>query len=585
MNSLLKKRPVLAVLGILLVILVVLLVLFVHRRYSPGTEWADFADEYGISEGKAAVFYNSERIEADAFISDSKAYIDIETITGYLNAGFYYSDEAKLIYALPLSLVKADKGEKRYEINGMFTETDYEVFKVEEGKVYLCADFVMEFTDVKVKVFLEPDRIVINDNEREYVSAIMKKDAYVRRYAGHKSLILCEVIKGEQVEIVGSVDNWVMIYTDSGYIGYVKVGAVTNLEEVHEAGNLVDYEYTSVTKDYKQCVAWHQIFTEEANDSLDEYLEGSRGITVISPTWFSITDNEGNFSSIASKQYVERAHELGLEVWALIDDFDLSLDRKALFYSTGARQNLISGLIKAYEEYGFDGINIDFEKIDAEAAPHYLEFLRELSIECRKRNIVLSVDNYVVAGGRRWYNLSEQARVVDYVIIMGYDEYWKGSKPGTNASLSFTVNGVADALDQVPPEKLIHALPFFMRVWTEIPENLADEDAVIFEDGNSYFGRYAVTSEAIGMAKAQKLIQENNASVEWDAHLGQYYGEYIKDEMLNRIWLEDAESLKVKLEGISEYDIAGVAFWKLGLETEDVWEVIVSYLNSSKTAQ
>ncbi len=580
MISLLKKRPVLSVIVILLVIFVGLLVLFVWRRYSPGREWAEFSEEYDVGEGKAAVFYNNEWIEADAFISNSKAYIDIDTITEYLNAGFYYSDEAKLIYALPLSLVKADEGENCYEIDGMLTETDYEVFKVVDGVVYLCADFVMEFTDVSAEVYLEPDRIVICDNQREYISAIMKKDTYVRRYAGIKSLILCEVIKGEEVEVIESVDNWVMIRTESGYIGYVKVSTVTNLEEVQESGSLVDYEYTSLTKDYKQCIAWHQVFTEEANDSHDEYLEGSQGITAISPTWFSITDNEGNFSSLASKEYVERSHELGLEVWALIDDFDLNLDRTALFYSTEARRNLISGLMSAYVEFGFDGINIDFEKIDAEAAPHYLEFLRELSIECRKNGIVLSVDNYVVAGGRDWYNLAEQARVVDYVIIMGYDEYWKGSEPGTNASLSFTVNGVRDALEQVPSEKLIHALPFFMRVWTEIPEDMAEEDAVIFEDGNSYFGRYAVTSEAISMATANGLLLENKASVEWNAELGQYYGEYLKDGMLNRIWLEDADSIKAKLDGISQYDIAGVAFWKLGLETEDVWDIIVSYLNS-----
>lgn len=580
MISLFKKRPILSAAAILLIIITCVLVLFVWKKYSPGREWADFSAEYDISEGMAAVFYNNEWIEAEAFISDSKAYIDIDTVTGYLNAGFYYSDEAKLIYVLPLSLVKADEGENCYEIDGMLTETDYEVFKVVDGTVYLCVDFIVEFTDVSAEVFLKPDRIMICDNQREYISAVIKKDAYVRRYAGIKSLILCKVIKEETVEVIGNVDNWVKIRTKSGYVGYVKVSTVTDMEEVHESASLVNYEYTAITKDYRQCVVWHQVFTAEANDTLEEYLMGSQGVTVVSPTWFSITDNEGNFSSLASREYVDKAHELGLEVWALIDDFELSLDRTALFYSTSARQNLISGLLRAWSEYGFDGINIDFEKIDENAAPHYLEFIRELSVECRKNGIVLSIDNYVVAGGRRWYNLTEQARVADYVIIMGYDEYWKGSEPGTNASLSFTVNGVADALKLVPPEKLIHALPFFMRVWTEIPEELADEGAVILEDESSYFGRYAVTSEAIGMAKAKRFLLENNAGVEWDAQLGQYYGEYLKDGMLNKIWLEDAESLKAKLDGISEYDIAGAAFWKLGLETEDVWEVIVSYLDS-----
>ena len=580
MLGIMKKRPILLVVLILLLLFIVLSVLFIYHRYSPGKEWADYAKVYDVDDGKAAVFYNNEWLDADGFILDSKVYIDIETVTGYFNAGFYFSDESEVLYVLPTSLVKAEEGEKRYEINGMITETDYQVFKIMEDKVYLCLDFIMEFTDIYGRVYTEPDRVMVFDVNRKYTSAVIKKNSYVRRYAGIKSLILYEALKGETVEVIDSVDNWLLIRTDSGYIGYVRAGAVSDKKDVEESGKTAEYEYESLTKDYQECIGWHQVFTQEANESLDEYLEGSKGLTVISPTWFSITDENGSFSSIASAEYVERAHELGLEVWALIDDFDADLDRRALFYNSSARRNLIDGLISAAEEYKFDGINIDFEKIDSEAASHFLQFIRELSMECRKNGIVLSVDNYVVSGGRSWYNISEQSRVVDYAIIMGYDEHWKGSEPGSNASLSFTEKGVADALEMVPSDKLIYALPFFMRVWTEIPEEMADEDAVIFNDENSHFGRYAVTSEAIGMAAAQSLIQENGASVEWNAGLGQYYGEYEKDGCLNRIWIEDSESLKTKLDVINNYETAGLAFWKLGLETEDVWDVIISYLKS-----
>ena len=580
MIKLLKKRPALAVMGIILFIGAVLSVLFICHRYMPGRKWAQFSEVYDVSEGKAAVFYNNEWIGSDAFISDSRAYVSLDTITGYVNAGFYYNDENKLIYVLPLSLVKADEGENCYEINGMITETDYQVFKVVDGTVYLCMDFVMEFTNISEDIFSEPDRIVINSLPRNYTSAVMKRDAYVRRYAGIKSLIICKAVRGEEVEVIDSVDNWIKVRTSEGYIGYIKSKDITGRTQLEEAGKTFDYEYTSVRKDYKECVAWHQVFNQEANGSLEEYIKDSKGLTVISPTWFSLTDNEGNFSSLADHEYIEKAHESGLEVWALIDDFDTSLDLKALFYSTKARQNLISGLMSAYTEYGFDGINIDFEKIDEETAPDYLEFLRELSIECRKNSIVLSVDNYVVAGGRSWYNISEQGRIADYVVMMGYDEHWKGGEPGSNASLSFTRNGVADAVKQVEPEKIIYALPFFMRVWTEVPEESAEEGSVIYDDENSHYGRYAVTSEAIGMAKGKSLLQDNHASVEWNDDLGQYYGEYEQDGTFNRIWLEDAESLKKKLDVISEYDIGGVSFWKLGLETDDVWDVIVSYLKS-----
>ncbi|MNN97383.1 hypothetical protein D3C81_2165350 [compost metagenome] len=81
------------------------------------------------------------------------------------------------------------------------------------------------------------------------------------------------------------------------------------------------------------------------------------------------------------------------------------------------------------------------------------------------------------------------------------------------------------------------------------------------------------------MRAAENFLKDNNVTAEWDDATGQYYGEFEKEGILNRMWLEEEDSLEAKLKAISGADVAGVAGWKLGLEKDSVWNVIVKYIN------
>jgi spore germination protein YaaH len=118
------------------------------------------------------------------------------------------------------------------------------------------------------------------------------------------------------------------------------------------------------------------------------------GINVISPTWFALADNDGNVESLGSKTYVEEAHRKGLQVWGLVNDFSPDMDNSVMMASTAARRNCISQLTGYAKTLGLDGINVDFEHVDPGDAYTYTEFVRELSIACRRLSLVLSVDTY-----------------------------------------------------------------------------------------------------------------------------------------------------------------------------------------------
>ena len=274
-------------------------------------------------------------------------------------------------------------------------------------------------------------------------------------------------------------------------------------------------------------------------------------------------------------EYVETAHALGLEVWGLVDNFSPDMSTYELLSCTSTRRNLIQNLLQAALEYDLDGINIDFEGMDAErTGPHFVQFIRELSVVCRQNGLVLSVDNLVPTAKRiRCFDYAEQGVMADYVIIMGYDEHWSGSAAGSTASLPFTLSSIKDTMEVVPQDKVIYALPFYTRVWG------FDASAEIPEGADPNSADYVISSTAKGMGAAKRLLTEHQVELIWDEKVSQYYGEYEEDGTIYRIWLEDAASLKAKLDVVAEYDPAGIAFWKLGLESDEAWVPVEDYLN------
>lgn len=340
-----------------------------------------------------------------------------------------------------------------------------------------------------------------------------------------------------------------------GYVGYVRKMDISSEETVDFDRDFQKEAYTYITMDEPVNLSWHQVTTQEANAYLQEAIANVSGVNVISPTWFYLQDTAGNIANISSADYVNQAHERGMQVWGLIDNFTADVSTTETLSQLSSRQNIISQLMEAAAAVGLDGINVDFETLSEDAGPHFLQFLRELSIECHKNNLVLSVDNPVPEDFTSHYDRREQGQVVDYVIIMGYDEHYVGSEEaGSVASLPWVEQGVQDTLAEVPAERTILAIPFYTRLWKTTGG--------------------ALTSEAIGMEQAQQVIAENHAEPVWDGSVGQNYAVFETQDSTYEIWLEDASSIAEKVKLIPKYNLAGVAQWKLGFEDSSIWQVI-----------
>ena len=536
------------------------------EKYSYSKERADLNAYYHISDSEdAAIVLQNEIVEERAKVIDGTWYLDLDTVHKYLNDRFYMDrNEDLLLYTLPEDIVKVVIGSSVKETEDGSEDLGYTIARYEGEKLYLAVDYVKQYTNFGYEVFTDPNRVQIDTQWEEMQVASIKKNTQVREKGGVKSPILTDVAKGDKVTVLEQMETWTKVKTADSVIGYVENKRLDNTrsELPIPVTDYTEPEYTSLTRDYKINLGWHVVAGTAGNDTLQSVTANTKGLNVISPTWFKLSDNEGNFTSFASADYVEKAHGMGLEVWALVENIEYkdSIDMYQILSSTTTRRKLIDALVAEVQQYGIDGINVDFEQISMDCGEHYIEFIRELSVSCRKNGIVLSVDNYVPTGYTDHYDRREQGIVADYVIIMGYDEHYAGSpEAGSVASINYVENGIADTVSQVPANKVINAIPFYTRIWETT--------------GSS------ISSQAVGMEMAEEYVAAHNIDVEWNEETCQNYGEYTSGDTRYQVWLEDEESIRVKLNIMEKYGIGGVAAWRLGFEKPEIWDEIEAYLN------
>lgn len=564
------KKKVLPVIVAILLILVIggcALGKVLLDKYSYSKEEADWNEFYQVSENdRSAIILQNEMVEEQALIKDGVCYFDLATVHKYLNEVFYADmTENLLLYATPTEVIRTTFGETAYTTAEGTQEAGYVISFTDGDNVYVAADYVKLFTNYSYECY---DRHVqVNTEWGTRQVAQLKKDTAVRLRGGVKSPILTQAVKGDTLEILEQMETWSKVKTADAVIGYVENKRLGEITEEMETP-VTDYqapEYTSLTADSKICLGWHSIGGVAGNDTLYSMVSGTKGMNVIAPTWFSMTDENGAFRSFATAGYVTTAHQMGLQVWGVLDNFNyanengISISTLNMLSSTTARQNLVKNVTDTAVGLGLDGINVDFEQLSSDCGPHYVEFLRELSIECRNKGLVLSIDNYVPFNFNDYYRLDIQGEVADYVIIMGYDEHWHGSKdPGSVASISYVSDGLDRTLQEVPANKVVNALPFYTILWKT--------------EGTD------VTDEYITMRNEADFMSKAGVSAEWDEVTCQNYAEWTSGSVNYQIWLEDAESIAVKLNMMTTKNIGGVAVWRLGYGTQAAWELINAYL-------
>lgn len=564
-----RINPMMAGMMAILLILIIVAAVFLIRKYTPSKERMDLSLYFQLEEeDDLAIIVQDQLIESKGIVLNGRPYVSAEVVKEYINDRFYWDSAENLyIYTTPTEMITAHVGENQYTVDKQNTAVDYQIIKVEDGTAYVALEYVKQYTAMDYTYMEEPNRVQINCEYGEQPVVEAKKNSEVRYLAGIKSPILTDVKKGDVMFVVDEgenpVEKWTKVRTADGYIGYIKDNKLKTQSTLTTTTDFVQPEYSSLTKDYTINLAWHQVTNKDANNQVLQRIAKAKGLTTISPTWFFIKDNDGNIQSLASQDYVNYCHQNNIEVWGLVENITYKdqIDIASILNKTSSRQNLVTQLIAQAIQYDLDGINVDIEALPGAASDGFIEFVRELSIMCRRNNIILSVDNYVPMAHNQIYNRKEQGIVADYVIIMGYDEHYAGSEEaGSVASIGYVRNGIEKTLEEVPAEKVINAVPFYTRLWQT---NAAGE----------------LSSSSLGMNSASKTLSDKNVTPEWNEEIAQYYGAFEDSDGFYQIWLEEERSIEEKAKLIKEYNLAGIAAWRLGYEKDEIWDIILKYVN------
>lgn len=582
-----RRRQRILILKVSLFIILVIAAVagaFLWKKYSPSKDKADLNKYYGIEKkGQLAIIVNNEILEPQGMLSEGKAYVQYETVRDHISNRFYWDpNENKLLYTLPKDIVSVDVGTKDYMVSNDKNSEDYVILKTEGSTAYIALDFVQQYANIDYEVYENPGRVSITSEWGESLVASVKKNTQVRYRGGVKSPVLTEIEKKDEVVILENEENWDKVRTKDGYIGYVKKSALRDAKKKNITRDFEEPEYTNITMDHTINLVWHNVTNREANNNVLDKIAETKGLTVIAPTWYHVKNTDGDLESISSSDYVEKARQLKVDVWATVRDFDGGINSQdetyELLSSTSKREKLINQLIADALQTNIAGINVDFEKVSEECGEHYIQFIRELSIKCRQSALVLSVDNYVPKEYNKQYNRKEQGVFADYVIIMGYDEHYGGSpEAGSVSSYNFVQEGIEETLKEVPAEKVISGIPFFTRLWRETPKTQEQ----IAKDQGTEAAQYTteVKSDSYGMSSAKEKVSEAGAEITWDEETKQNFATWTEGDTTYKIWLEDVKSLEPKLQLMKEYKLAGSAAWALGQETSDVWPLIQQYVN------
>lgn len=547
-----KNLPVLIILGLIALMLCVNV--FTERRLSrtPSTEVMNLSEVYKPTEGMASVVSNGFLSKTLALFRDGVAYLPVDIVVNELNSRFYWdSTEQVLSYTTPTEIIRA-RGDTTYQ--------DKLVFVLQDDVTWVNLNYVERYTNIQVDTFASPNRVFI----RSYwgsttMAGAGSHGAAIRYKQSVKSPVISSMASGDRLTVLSQDGDWSFVYSNAGVSGYVLSEELTDFMTVEDSGPYQQPEYTRLTLNEPVCLAWHGVYRESGVEAIEGLLNNTQGLNVVSPAWFTVADVDGNLDSFASEDYVSFVHNRGIQVWGMVENIntDRTVDMKILLSRTSSREKLVDNIINLSIHYGLDGVNVDFEGLRSSAGPGYIEFIRELSARCRTAGLILSVDNYVPSQWTEFYNRKEQGVVADYVIVMSYDEHYTGTDPGSTASLPFVKRGIEDTLKEVPAEKLINAVPFYTRVWTT--------------------SNGVVTSAILTMSEANQFLINHSLRTRWLEDIAQNYAETVENGMEYKIWMEDAASLKARLDLMKEEGIKGIAAWKLGRETSDIWPLIAEY--------
>lgn len=505
----------------------------------------------------------TKNLKNDVIVENGVVYVSTKDIANFFDDHIFYDNKYDQIITTSETKVATLKlNENKAKVNGSTVDLVASAKKIGEQFYLPFSEISESVYNVETTYIKDTNTVVLVSLDRELTYANSSKKNSVKSNPTMFSKTVDKIEKGDNVTVIpsknGDENGWTKVTTENGKIGYVKTTTLANTKKIRDNLEMGTQIQGNVS------LVW-EYFSKYAK--APQRTEKIDGVNVVAPTFFSLADSEkgaivANVGQ-AGQNYINWAHSNGYRVWPWVaneatnkEDKDLTSE---ILNDYKLREKLINSIVSAVEMYNLDGINLDFENMYESDKDAYSRLVIELAPRLKELGKVLSVDVTAPDGSPDWslcFNRNVIGDVADYVIFMAYDQHNQSStEAGTVAGCDWVEANINKFLGQegVKPEKIILAMPFYTRVW-----NVTDG---------------GLSSSAVDM-KSQSTLIPGDAKITWDDSLKQNLAEYEKNGRTYKVWMEDAKSLKCKLDLVKKYSLAGGAFWRKDQETSDVWKVI-----------
>jgi spore germination protein len=300
--------------------------------------------------------------------------------------------------------------------------------------------------------------------------------------------------------------------------------------------------------------AWLPTWDERASSSLPEALDEG-GVREVGPTWATVRPDGSLTLSPPPDDVLEQVTAAGADLVPVVQNFSdgrwQGEETADLLGDDASADEHRRAIVSTAVRLGWDGVDVDYEELPADAGPAFVEFLTALRDDLHDEDLVLAVSVPARdADEDTAYDYAEIGAVADQVRVMAYDHAWGGSPPGPVAPAGWVADVVAYAVEQIPPEKLMLGIATYGYDWA---------------DGEG---------TPLGAADAVALAEREGVDPRWDEDAAASTFRYEDDGTRHTVWYEDARSLRVKQQIAVDAGLRGVALWRMGGEDPRTWELV-----------
>lgn len=498
-------------------------------------------------------------IDKDDFsIEDGMIYLSLDYIKKYLDENISYdkaSGEVKIDNEHANKILKLNEYQAKFNSGTI----DLRAPVIEKnGKIMLPIEAFIYDYNVSLRYNKDIRLLLLDYRDKEYDLTKTSKETFLREDASRRSPIIKKLPEGEKLYVYGEESKYYIVRMPEGYAGYVLKSDVDE--------NFEKFTLASATKNISKSpinLTWDYTYAEHSDEKVEQ-IKDINGLDVIIPTWFSIRNGNGDMIDRGNLNYIKKYNDLGIEVWAYLDNsFDPDITHEALS-SENTRKKIIDKTLELCRKYKMKGINIDFEHTKIEDRDNITAFVKEFR-ESAGEDFIVTVDVTPQISSdvtKEPYDRKALAEISDYIVVMSYDQHWASSEEAGSVAQYKWVEGSINVLFRnIPNRKMILGVPLYTRLW---------------KDSNG-----KVTSKTISMSEVANIIASKGLNPTWDKESQQNYVEYQENGATYKIWIEDANSIEKKVSLVNKYNLAGVGSWRLGFETQNIWDVISKELEKT----